>query len=285
MPSAVATPSPAAEVAAFEIPTFEVVQNWPYVMGIVPTDEKILKIDVYQRPLTTFVEKIVKEWKGALLLPICVSERTPGKLYAVVDGQTRAEAMRRLGMPHAPALIYRGLTLAQESRLFSQIMTERKGMNPATRFNADVIAGDERAVALTEVLTDYGFFVDHNSPDKGAIKAVAALEYILRGCKSDTATNTTCDPGAVATVLQVLREGFPDLSDTAKHGDMLRGLGKYLQEHPNVDLDKLTKQLRKVTPGTILKRAANLREGEDARSAIPPFVARAIHNQYKSTAR
>lgn len=261
--------------------------NWPYDLGYVPIGEKLL-IAEYQRPLSSFVEKIVANYNGYLLLPLAVSEREPGELYAVVDGQTRAEAMERLAKPHAPAMIYRGMTLEQEADLFTLIMTQRRAMTSAARFNADRVRKDPRAVAIDAAVREAGFLIDPNqNGERNVIRAPASLEWMVEGGPKGEghAARKAIGLEVLRTALRVISAAWPQLPDTAKSADMFKGLGQYLFDHPQVDIDKLIAQLAKVNPGTLHRRAEAFREGEDARGRSPVYLARAIEHQYASRAR
>src|SRR5262245_7968887 len=91
-------------------------RRWPYRFAMVPLDRLFIDAD-YQRPLTSFVEEVTRDYDPAKVGTLLVSERDDGR-YAVFDGQTRMEAMKRNGEPDAPCLVYSGLTEAEEAQLF-----------------------------------------------------------------------------------------------------------------------------------------------------------------------
>jgi hypothetical protein len=258
----------------------------PYDFAIVPL--KYLMVDVYQRPLTSFVEKIEHDYNPALIGTLCVSERSKTK-YALIDGQTRAEGMKRVGEDRAPCIVYQGLTLEQEAELFAKFQTERRGMTSASRFRAEVIAGHETAVAIDKIVTEHGFLVDHNSTEPGALRAVAALEYLYRGTLDRrTKGGKHTDPELLADTLDILRQAWPKLPDTAKSAVMIRGLGWYLARNPDgkprtseIDTERLVARLSKVTPSDLAKRAEALREGRGMSGNSPAYMAEAIEAQYR----
>lgn len=258
----------------------------PYRFEIVPLKHMI--VDAYQRPLTSFVEKIENDYNPALVGTLVLSERSKTR-YALIDGQTRAEGMKRVQETEAPCIVFEGLTLQQEAQLFAKFQTERRGMTSASRFKAEVIAKDPTAVAIEKVLADCGFFVDHNSNEPGAMRAVAALEYVYRGTMDRRFKGGQhADPELLADTLETIKGAWPRLPDTAKSAVMIRGMAWYIARDPDgkprstdLDLDRLVERLSKVTPSDLAKRAEALREGRGMTGNSPSYMAEAIDAQYK----
>lgn len=255
------------------------IADWPYQFEIVPI--KYLTVDAYQRPLTSFVDKIVKNFNPALVGCLCVSKRSNTK-FAVIDGQTRAKGMERLGMKEAPCVVFTGLSREQEAALFALFQTERRGMTSAARFNAEVIAKVPTALAINEVVEGIGFRIDH-ADGPNTIKAVAAVEYVYHGAKGGKKSQG--DPELLAKTLEIIKAAWPKLPDTAVSATMIRGLGYFLakKENQNVDLDKLALRLGKVSPSELAKRAEQLREGRGMSGNSPIYLAEAIEAQYRKT--
>lgn len=260
-----ATPQKPQKNATIDV---DEVRAWPWVFGEIPVDQ--LMVDVYQRPLTSFVEQIVKGFRGALLMPLPVSERRENKKYAVVDGQTRAKALELLDEPVAPCLVYKGMTLQQEAALFSDIQRERRAMTSGSAFRARVVAEEPVAVAIAEVLADYGYQVQTNSSLPGDFKAPAALEYVFHGAAVGKSAKQVQDRALLARVLEIIAGAWPKLPNTAKNAVTIRGLGRYLADNPKVNDDRLIRGLSKMQPSEIAQRAVKLREGRGSMSASSP---------------
>lgn len=252
--------------------------DMPYRFEIVQL--KHLIVDAYQRPLTNFVEKIEKNFNPALVGTLCLSERSK-TMYAVIDGQTRAEGMKRRGLKVAPAIVYENLTLEQEAELFSKFQTERRGMTSASLFKAKVIAGDETATTINEIVESLGYVIEHNSVEPGALRAVAALEFVYRGARTGRRSSTAKHPDLLAATLEIIRGAWPKLPDTAKSAQMIRGLGFYLSNNESIDQDRLVQRLARVTPSDLAKRAEALREGRGMSGSSPAYMAEAIEAQYR----
>lgn len=259
----------------------------PYRFEVVPLKHMI--VDAYQRPLTSFVDKIVHNFDPALVGTLCLSERSRTK-FAVIDGQTRAEGMKRLGLVVAPAIVYVNLTRQQEAALFAKFQTERRGMTSATRFKAQVIAGDTHAGIIDAIVKDCGFAVNHSS-EPNALKAVAAMEFVYWGTFGRKGKSVQPDPDLLRDTLYVIRQAWPKLPDTAKSAVMIRGLGFFLAREPGsgfrldrtseVNIDRLVQRLGRVTPSDLAKRAEALREGRGMSGNSPAYMAEAIEAQYR----
>lgn len=252
---------------------------WPYRFEIVPIEN--LTIDDYQRPLTTFVEKIVANFSPALVGTLCVSERSKTK-FAVIDGQTRAEGMRRLGMTEVPCLVYHDLTREQEAQLFVRIQRERRGVTSSARFKAEVISGDPSAMEINKLVEAQGFLIDQNVKSANAISAVAALEFVYHGARAGKKAKQDRHPDLLVTVLETIKGAWPKLPETAKNAYIIRGLGYYfVNEGKGVDREKLVTKLSKISPSALAKRAENLRDGEGMTGMSPAYMSRAIEAQYR----
>jgi len=254
----------------------------PYEFAVVPL--KLMVVDDYQRPLTTFVEKIASHFDPALIGTLCVSKRS-AKEYAIIDGQTRAEGMKRVGLADAPCIVYLGLSRTDEAQLFAKFQTERRGMTSASRFNAQVIAKDPVAVEINEVVTNLGFTIDHNTMNSPmSLRAVAALEYAYHGATAGRGAKTVKRPDLLSETLETILAAWPKLPDTAKSSVMIRGLAFYLATN-EPDSERLVDRLSRVTPSDLAKRAEALREGRGMAGKSPAYMAEAIEAQYRRNTR
>lgn len=273
-------------MAVAEVEDTEIdVAGLPYRFAIVPL--KHLFTDAYQRPLTSFVEKIESHFNPALVGTLAVSERSKTK-FAVIDGQTRAEGMRRAGKTEAPCLVYHGLSQAEEAALFSLFQTERRGMTSANRFNAQVVAKDPTALAINEILEGLGFEIGVSSA-RNVIGAVAAVEYCYHGARTGLAAKKIANAELLVKVLETIKGAWPTLPDTAKSAQMIRGLGFFLanqgKDLSDANIARLVARLSKVQPSELATRAQQLREGRGMSANSPAYLAEAIEAQYRKQQR
>jgi hypothetical protein len=242
-------------------------RRWPYRFAMVPVDRLFIDAD-YQRPLTSFVEEVTRDYDPAKLGTLLVSERDDGR-FAVFDGQTRLEAMKRNGEPEAPCLVYSDLTPEQEAQLFADLVTKRRGTATYLRFRAELRAGKPETVAIAEIVQAAG--LDLGLVETPAtVRAVAALEYVYRR-----------DPQLLPLVLGIITAAWPDpATDARLTGDILRGLATFLQRESDVQHETLVERLAGVTPMMIRHRANALKEGSGSGGGSPGYVADAILGIY-----
>lgn len=242
-------------------------RKWPYRFAMIPVDRLFIDAE-YQRPLTSFVEEVTRDYDPAKVGTLLVSARPDGR-YAIFDGQTRWVAMERNAEPEAPCLVYDDLTEAQEAQLFADLVTKRRGTATFLRFRAELKAGKPEAIAISEIVEAAG--LDLGLVEKPTtVRAVAALEAVYRR-----------DAGLLALTLQVITEAWPDPSTDARlTGDIIRGLAMFLQRERNVRHETLVERLAGVTPMMIRHRANALKEGTGSGGGSPSYVADAILGIY-----
>lgn len=242
--------------------------DWPYRFAVLPTDT--LNVDEsYQRPLTSFVKRIEKNFDPALLGTLVVSERADGTRM-VVDGWTRKVGAERRGVKELPCIVYSGLTQPQEAALFAKLQKERRGIASYHRFRAAVVAGEEEAVQIQRLANECGYELGTDAGKQ--ISAVAALENVYRR-----------EPTLLERVLVIFREGWQD--KYMPTGSMLRGMGYFLDRNNDVDDERLARRLSVVTPGELNKRASALKEGMGHGGTQDRYMAGAIEGIYRSRAK
>lgn len=150
--------------------------------GLPPQDFQIIELDKmfvddYQRLLhSDEVERIVKDFIPGKLGVLEVSEREDGR-YAVIDGQHRMVALRRLGFKFARCNVVHGLSVQDEAYNFAHQRDNTKNLTARDRFKSSVIAGEEVSTKINYILTKNGYSTEAGG--QGArIEAVAALAKV-----------------------------------------------------------------------------------------------------------
>ena len=179
-----------------------------------------------------------------------VSRRADGSLH-LVDGQHRVEALRMLGNEEPfSALVYYGLTLDQEARLFLAL-NEQTAVKSFQKFLARIIAGEPVAVGINEIVARCGLkLVESTRGDDGRVHSTAALErvYLGRGAaarpgKPQDGENTY--PGILEKTLQTIIESWGP-THAALQSQIIESVGIVFHRYPDtvepIDLiDKLAK--------------------------------------------
>ena len=97
--------------------------------------------------------------------------------YAVIDGQHRMVALRRLGFKFARCNVVHGLSVQDEAYNFAHQRDNTKNLTARDRFKSSVIAGEEVSTKINYILTKNGYSTEAGG--QGArIEAVAALAKV-----------------------------------------------------------------------------------------------------------
>ena len=107
-----------------------------------------------------------------------VSHRADGT-YAVLDGQHRLTALRRLGYDAANCIVLEGMTIQQEADYFRRQNENKQSLRINDTFNASLWAEDAESLRIKELMDKYGFR-HGKSGQPMCICAIGALQRILR---------------------------------------------------------------------------------------------------------
>lgn len=174
---------------------------------------------------------------------VIVSERTDGSRY-ILDGQHRIYGAQGCGFDGGiPAIVHRGLTLAEEAELFLAL-NSNKTVPLMEKFKTRVTAGDKQAAAVNHIVEDEGFSIGNSKNSDYSISAVAQLETIYR----------TNGYRALKYTLQVIREAWQPLSVQARSARILAAVSTVVSV-PGVELERLTSVLAKTTANVVMADA------------------------------
>lgn len=268
-PRARKKPEPAREFRA---------QDFPYEFLVVELAESFVDKD-YQRPLSSFSEKIKEDFKPHLFGTLVISRRSRGNHpagtpLAVVDGQTRREGAMHNGIEQAPAIVFSGLSQADEAKLFAELQRERRNIASYYRFRASLVAGEEEAVNINRITTATGYVIGPNSSQSEgnqnrAISAIAGLEKLYRR-----------GPELLERALTIYREAWQDRY--VPNGELLAGMGWFLDARQDADDELLARRLSIRTPDELRRRASAMREGVGHSGALSKYMGQVIEGVYKS---
>jgi hypothetical protein len=199
---------------------------------------------------------------------LVVSRRDSGE-HAVVDGQTRAAAIRELAAAgqipgQVPCLVYSGLTQADEASLFVRLQRERRGMHSYERFRAAVVAGEPEAVAIKALCDRLGYRLGQQATE---LSAVSALENVYRRGSA-----------VLERTLLLLRSAWGE--EYMPSGDVLRGLGRLLDTTGGIEDEQLAARLKPLTPGYVKRLALEAAEGGRGGGGMELHMADALEAIY-----
>jgi hypothetical protein len=155
----------------------------PYTYEVRWVPIQSIAIPVYQHPAYVHAVKQLKDDFDARSYGfITLSERDDGSLW-VLDGQTRLKVHEELSIPTIKAEIRRGLSEAEEARLYLFLSRNAvRGM--ADQFTARVMSHDAIAVTIKDVLDRLGLvltrFGQRDLAGQQAICCAKKLDQLVR---------------------------------------------------------------------------------------------------------
>lgn len=176
---------------------------------------EMIRTEIYQRALNMKnVNKIVKEFNPAKLGVLVVSKHPEGS-YAVLDGQHRLTALRRLGYDSANCIVLEGMSMQEEADYFRRQNENKQSLRITDTFNASLYAEDEESLEIKGLMDKYGFRFG-KSGNPMCICAIGALQTIIRSYNAQTLEN----------VLRSIAETWP-MDSTILRREMLAGLAEF----------------------------------------------------------
>ena len=205
----------------------------------------------YQRILNMKnVAGIVKNFDPAKLGVLVVSHRADGT-YAVLDGQHRLTALRRLGYDAANCIVLEGMTIQQEADYFRRQNENKQSLRINDTFNASLWAEDAESLRIKELMDKYGFR-HGKSGQPMCICAIGALQRILRRFGDRTLELT----------LACIAATWPHDS-TILRGEMLAGLGEFWRRYSEkLTVAKFEARMRKHLPMEMYQEARRRTQGK-----------------------
>ncbi len=227
------------------IPSKEVGQH----IACVPLERIVT--EQYQRVLNMKnVAGIVKNFDPAKLGVLVVSHRADGT-YAVLDGQHRLTALRRLGYDATNCIVLEGMTIRQEADYFRRQNENKQSLRINDTFNASLWAEDAESLRIKALMDKYGFR-HGKSGQPMCICAIGALQRILRRFGDKTLELT----------LACIAATWPHDS-TILRGEMLAGLGEFWRRYgEKLTVQKFEARMRRHLPMEMYQEARRRTQGK-----------------------
>lgn len=252
--------------------------EFPYSWAFVKLDQMFID-ESYQRPLTTFVDRIQRRFDPVLFQTLALNDRGTKNQpyrYAIIDGQTRWVAAKRLEIREVPCIVFKKLSPEEEAEIFSRLQKERKGMVSWHRFRADLRAMKPEALAIKAITDDVGYTLGDGA---GQMKAVGALESTFR-----------IDEYTLERTLTVTMDAWPDL---VPEGPVIRGMHYFLRHYPIgqkrrdvINDERLVNRLKVSSPEALKRKASAIKEGSvSGKGSAEKFYGQAIQNIYQAGGR
>jgi hypothetical protein len=232
---------------------------------------KDIKVDpTYQRPIQQArVERMAMHFDPDAFGSLTLSRRETGFLY-VVDGQHRVALMRSMGWDdqQVPALVYHGLSLEEEARIFRIMNAEAAKPKALDIWKARLAEGEPVAVDITRIVESLGLKIS-GGLGNGHIAAVSSLERVYVQGGGPVLLNS----------LRTMKAAWGHLDGTLQMvylADMISAIGVLFTRYGRlIDTKRLEVVLSRTTPGALLtdaKVAAKALTARDVSVNVAPMV-------------
>lgn len=145
----------------------------------------------YQRhPVNKKIDKIVKNFDLDLLGVIICSMREDGSV-AVIDGSHRYHALIKMNLQDAyvNALVYFGLSIKDEAKIFAISNQEHTKPTTADIFKAGIVAGDKITIEINNIMRQNNIIIGVG-PGDNKIRALSTVKRIYVNAGGDVLDKT-----------------------------------------------------------------------------------------------
>lgn len=236
-----------------------------------------LKIDrKYQRGITKGrVTRMVMHFDPDAFGTITISKRADGTLF-ILDGQHRVRALLEMGWDdqRVPCLVYTGLTVEEEARIFRLMNAESVSPKALDIFRARLTEGEEVAVGINTIANSLGLYITPVS-SATSIQCIAAMErvYVMGGAN------------ILLMSLRTIKAVWGKQADAHNQvylADMVMGLGVLFSRYGRlIDTARLEKVLARQTPKALIgdaRAAMNALGGTHVGTNMLPTVVVTKYN-------
>ena len=189
----------------------------------------------YQRqPLKAKIAKIAKSFDPDLLGVIICSMRENGEI-AIIDGSHRYHALVKMGLDYLNinALVYIGLSLEEEAKIFALSNQEHTKPSTVDIFKAGLCSGDKLTIAINDILVKNGFYVGVG-PGNNKIRALVTLKRIYINAGADVLDQT----------IRVIKAAYGSNSDVMRD-QLMSAVAVILHRYKKIDEQRLVYALIK----------------------------------------
>lgn len=225
-----------------------------------------------QRRVNDMASRFNRNALGVLIL----SQRRDGTLVCL-DGMHRTAAARQAGhMLPMEAIVYTGLSVAEEASLFL-LYNDKKDPSAISRFKARVIAEDPIAADIARIIAAHGWTVGTSKAEAGIFAAIDKAEAVYRNAGKTLPEGR--HPEVLDSVLTILTSAW-EYDPKSTHGALVVGVAQLVGRFGKaIDYKKLIDEMQGTRPGVLMGRARNLADiqGGTVSAAVAKILV-GLHN-------
>lgn len=219
------------------------------------------------------LRRILREWDERALGVALLSLRNDGR-YAVIDGQHRIEAAKKMGVLTIPARVYIDLTPEEEAKLY-RLFGIHKAQTPLDRFRASIQERVPAALRIRAIILGMGLEISAGSVGDGKVTAMASVTRLYG----------QYGPEMLELVLRTLYASF-GRDYRAYSGTMITGLAAFVVRfEPWCDWTRLVRRLQEEGLSELSQRVLASKRAFSAGGSSNIIIGRIIHDVYNKRAQ
>jgi hypothetical protein len=199
---------------------------------VIPEENRTIK--------APWVANLSANWDPLKQGSLYLSDRGDGLPPFVMIGQHRTLAARNKFGPnyYFHAILYRGLTRAEEREIWLGHDDETRGASSLDKFRMKYEAGRPEAVDITKILEAHDMSMG-NGHGSRAVRCPEAVAQAFRR-------------GTLDRLLGICEQAWPTQLDRALQFALVSGLSLFLVRFPDADVPGFVKRLAKETPDSLV---------------------------------
>lgn len=255
--------------------TNELTKNKSQLSSLVKVEDLVIDMSYQREPNTKKVSLIARTYNPDAIGVLICSAREDGTI-AVIDGGHRVAAMHMLNLSHetVDCLIYFGLSIEEEAKIFHLMNDNRTKPKTQDLFKSKVAAGDIDALTVKAILDQNGLVVG-NAPGMNIVRAIGTLMDLYK--KTDSKN--------IGNVLNILSHAF-DKHSTSFNDASLIATSMILNVYENsINIDRLTKAINSFGISTYWVNSGSIISKNMGYKMTAKGMAHAAINEYNKNLR
>lgn len=206
--------------------------------------------DAHSRKSADVIGKIAAGFAWAKCQPLTVARIADQERYAVIDGQHRLIAARKIGITEMPCYIVEDCETQEQAQHFVAVNRTRVQMHSLALYHANLAAGDPDHADLDQLLKECGFSVPKSPAQNGdtAPDQVQCVGTLLRMMHQ-------CTKKQIVFALTVIPEAYGQTRGMMR-SSLIKGIcGLYRELDGKIDRETMIDTLLDIEPQSLEENA------------------------------